>query len=117
MQLISCFKKNIEIVPIETGINHKQDDDNLLTHYVNIEKNSILYKILDKDKIKVNSFHRMMATPNEKLNIVAYSLDGVIEGVEIPNKKFILGIQWHPEISYNIDENSKKIIDYFVEVL
>ena len=59
----------------------------------------------------------MTVTDNDNLKIVALSDDGIIEGFEFPNKKFILGIQWHPEISYNIDESSKKIIDYFVEVL
>ncbi len=26
-----------------------------------------------------------------------------------------MGLQWHPEISYHFDEDSKKIIDYFVK--
>ena len=117
MQLISCFDMDIEIVPIETGVNHKQESDLEFSHYVNINKNSLLYSIVGCDRIKVNSFHRMTVTDNDNLKIVALSDDGIIEGIEFPNKKFILGIQWHPEISYNIDESSKKIIDYFVEVL
>ena len=31
------------------------------------------------------------------------------------NKRFIIGIQWHPEISYDFDDNSRKIIDFFIE--
>ena len=117
MQLISCFNKDVDIIPIDTGVNHKQVNDLEFCHYVNIDKNSLLYKIVGKERIKVNSFHKMTIKPNNKLNIVALSDDGVIEGLEYPNKKFIMGLQWHPEISYNIDESSKKIIDYFVEVL
>ena len=29
---------------------------------------------------------------------------------------FFLGIQWHPEISYEFDEDSRKIIDTFIKV-
>ena len=32
----------------------------------------------------------------------------------LKDKKFILGVQWHPEISYDFDENSRKIINYFI---
>ena len=38
----------------------------------------------------------------------------IIEGIELKGKRFILGIQWHPEISYEFDENSRKIIDEFL---
>ena len=47
------------------------------------------------------------------LVINAISEDGIIEGVEYPNKKFIIGLQWHPE--YLIDENSKKIREAFIK--
>ena len=117
MQLISCFNKEVSLLPIESSINHKQDNDLDFTHSVTIDKDSILYDIIGTDKIKVNSFHKMMATPNPNVKVIAYSEDGIIEGVVIPNKKFILGVQWHPEISYNIDVNSKKIIDYFIKLL
>ena len=64
----------------------------------------------------VNSYHRFHALENDNVVVNAYSEDGLIEGVEISNKKFILGVQWHPEISYKFDDNSKKILDYFMEV-
>lgn len=45
---------------------------------------------------------------------MAYSEDGLIEGIYMPSHKFILGVQWHPEFSYKADENSKKLISAFV---
>jgi len=29
--------------------------------------------------------------------VVAYAEDGVIEAVELPRKRFAIGVQWHPE--------------------
>ena len=75
-----------------------------------------LNKILEKDEILVNSFHRYHASDNKYFNNIAYSEDGYLEGIELKDKDFVVGIQWHPEISYEFDENSKKIIDYFINI-
>ena len=115
MQLISCYRKNFYVEKNETNINHCQENYDALTHKVKIEKDSTLYKILQKDEIMVNSFHNYHALDNNNLKITAKSNDNIIESIEVPNKKFILGIQWHPEISYDFDDNSKIIIDYFIE--
>ena len=53
---------------------------------------------------------------SEGYKINASTEEGYIEGVEISDLKFHIGIQWHTEISYDFDENSKKIIDFFINV-
>ena len=116
MQTISNYKREFLVEKNDSTINHKQEDDNSLIHKVIIEKNTLLYKIIGKEEIMVNSFHRYHAIENDNLIVNARSSDGYIEGVEFKNKKFIMGLQWHPEISYSFDEDSKKIIDYFVDV-
>ena len=117
MQLLSNYKRNFKVEEIISNINHNyKDDDTKLAHKVRINKDTLLYRILEKDEIMVNSYHRFHALENDNVVINAYSEDGYIEGVEISNKKFILGVQWHPEISYSFDENSKRIIDHFIEV-
>ncbi len=81
-------------------------------HKISIKKESLLYEILGSSSILVNSrhFYHVIKT---NLSISAYSDDYVIEAVEDKNKKFYLGIQWHPE-SLNDDINSKLIIDEFI---
>lgn len=116
MQLMSCYKDDFQVFKIESSINHFQDSDDILTHKVSIDKESILFKILKKEEIQVNSFHKFHISENEHFKNISYSEDGFIEGIEMPNKKFIVGIQWHPEISYNFDDNSKMIIDYFIDI-
>lgn len=116
MQLMSCVGEDFKVYENETDINHNQDDDNLLTHKVKIEKDSLLYKILGKEIISVNSFHNYHVEINNNYVISAKSEDNYIEGIELKDKKFNIGIQWHPEISYDFDEDSKKIIDYFINI-
>ncbi len=83
-------------------------------HYVTINKTSLLYKILKKDNIMVNSRHNY-CLPNTTLKVNAYSKEGIIEGIEDNTKKFFLGVEWHPE-SLN-DTNSYTLIKYFINIL
>lgn len=84
-------------------------------HYVNINAGTPLHEILGKDRIGVNSYHHQ-AIKNiaPSLRAEAVSDDGLIEAVYLPEKRFIRAVQWHPEFSYEKDENSQKIVQAFV---
>lgn len=84
---------------------------NKYVHKVQINKDSKLYKILNKAEIIVNSRHNT-AIPYTNIKISAKSEDNVIEAIEIPNLKFFMGLQWHPE-SIN-DNNSYQIFKTFI---
>ncbi len=115
MQLMSCYQGEVKLNSIETGVNHCQESDLELTHLVKINKNSKLYEIIGKEEILVNSFHKRCASENEIYKVTAVSEDGLIEGIEYPGDVFNIGVQWHPEISYEFDSNSRKVVDAFVE--
>lgn len=84
-------------------------------HSVNIMEESPLFDLLKKKKLMVNSYHHQAVKRlAPKLTVMAVSDDGVVEAVCIPKKKFIWGLQWHPEFSYLTDENSKKIFSEFI---
>jgi putative glutamine amidotransferase len=38
-----------------------------------------------------------VAQPGQGLVIAAKSADGVIEGLERPDRRFAIAVQWHPE--------------------
>lgn len=84
-------------------------------HNIIIKKDSLLYKIIGEEKIKVNSRHRNRI-PYTNLDCVAYSEDNILEAIEDKNKKFFMGVQWHPE-SLMEDVYSNKLFDYFIENL
>lgn len=113
MQVICNY--NVEGVNVKPIEGHSQETpDNTLHHEVIIEKNSSLYNMINIDRFMTNSFHRYTIEEKDYFKVVARSLDNVIEGVEIPNTK-VIGVQWHPEISYFFDEASKRLMDSFVE--
>ncbi len=83
-------------------------------HKVILKDNTLLKDILKEDEINVNSVHHNFVNfPLKELIISSISDDNIIESVEYPNKKCIIGVQWHPE--YLFDDNSKKIFDYFLK--
>lgn len=103
------------IVPNNTLINHQQKDKDYV-HEIKINEGTILSKIINKDKIKVNSKHKFHLENIDDLDIKvsAMSVDNLIEAIEVRNKKFILGLQWHPESMLDYDEDANKIFEYFI---
>ena len=87
------------------------------SHDLKIEKASILAGLVDRDEtVRVNSHHHQAVNKvGKKLKATAWTSDGVIECLEDTRKgKFILGVQWHPELSWNTDRLSGKIFETFV---
>lgn len=87
------------IQDISTSLSHEQNaPENHPFHDVFIAKNSILYRILGEDRIRVNSFHHQAVyKPGLNMKVTARSSDGTIEAVESRNHPFVVGVQWHPE--------------------
>ncbi|MGX7243435.1 gamma-glutamyl-gamma-aminobutyrate hydrolase family protein [Enterococcus quebecensis] len=88
------------------------------THGIQIEKASSLYPLLGED-YRVNSYHHQainkLAAP---LKIIAKSSDGIAEAIEsVDAKQRILGVQWHPELRFDIESKEFNLFDYFVNQL
>lgn len=85
-----------------------------------VVEGSLLYKLIGKTDIKTNSFHHQAVKELPDGFIAsAFAPDGIIEAIEPPNaaesQRFILGVQWHPELFYASDEGSRAIFDAFIE--
>lgn len=102
-----------QMIDIDSN-KHKQKNKRYV-HDVFIKKDSIIYSIVQTDRIKVNSRHKESII-NPELEIAAISTDGLIEALEAKDKTFFVGVQWHPEsmISYDILES--RLFNYFVNV-
>lgn len=85
-------------------------------HKVTLKPSAPLYEILGTGEIAVNSYHHQAVKELAKaLEVSAVSEDGLVEGVYMPDKKFVMAVQWHPEFSYLKDENARKIFEAFVK--
>jgi len=71
---------------------------NKLAHTVSLTKGSKLNDIFGEDEIQVNSMHHQgVAEVGRGLKATAFAPDGLVEGLEVQDVNFALGVQWHPE--------------------
>ena len=95
---------------------HKQEEPyNRVTHMINIKEDSLLYKILKKNKLTVNSMHHQGIKGLSKMvKEAAISEDGIIESIYLNDRRFALGVQWHPERLYKEFEDHFLIFKEFI---
>ncbi len=112
MQTLAMYSVNKDnnstkriIKNIDTELDHwpielNRDNNDELVHDIQIKKDTKLYQIYQKKLLSVNSVHKCTITEVGKEFIVsALSEDGLIEGIEYNgDDKFILGVQFHPEV-------------------
>ena len=85
------------------------------THDIHVERDSILYQLFGSN-YRVNSYHHQAINQlAPTLKITAKASDGIVEAVEsVTKEQRILGVQWHPELRFDIDAKEFKLFDYFV---
>jgi putative glutamine amidotransferase len=68
------------------------------THAVHVEPGSRLARVAGTDVLRVNSFHHQAVDVlGRGLRAVAYAADGIVEAIETPGPRLVLGVQWHAE--------------------
>ncbi len=99
-----------------TFVSHQMEAPyNRTVHAVTLSQNAPLYHLLGMETLWVNSYHHQGVNQKaDTLSVMAVSQDGLIEGLYRKDKRFIWGIQWHPEFIYKEDENQSKIVKEFV---
>ena len=104
---------------LDTDINHlKGKPIDEFAYTVDIKENTLLHSIINTDLLPVNSSHQeaIVDVPDNVI-INAISIDKCIQGIEIKDYPFALGVQWHPEIFINSAEETghRKIFEAFLE--
>ncbi len=109
--------------------HHQQPPYDEPSHVVKVVPGSPLEALLAQDAedmgedglsedgcLAVNSYHHQAVKELAPgLETMAYSEDGLVEAFREPSRPFVWGIQWHPELSYEVDEASRRIFGAFVK--
>ena len=103
------------------GTGHAPSSDKApLDHALALQPDALLLRsfFLGADTPRVNSsHHQAVDLPGDGLIVAARSEgDGVVEALEgtAPQEQFVLGVQWHPERTYQTDEPSLEIFTALV---
>ncbi len=113
MQVMCTYNQSVCLKRIDSRVQHKVFEETY-THKVKLLP-SKLKDIVRKDEIVVNSRHGYQVKNSGECVVSAKADDDVIEAVEIPEKKFCIGVQWHPELDYHTNDSSKKIWESFID--
>lgn len=112
---------------LETSVNHRPGREVVNAHALRIVGDSRLGSIARVDAYAVNeqtdiethcnsSHHQAIDRAGDNLRITAVSPeDQVIEAIELDSPAhFVLGVQWHPERTYNVSPLSREMFVAFV---
>jgi putative glutamine amidotransferase len=86
------------------------------SHIVKILDGSTLSTLAGTDRVAVNSHHHQaVQTLGRELVATAWAGDGLVEAVEDPrDDRFVMGVQWHPELGWEKDQLSRSMFERFV---
>jgi putative glutamine amidotransferase len=122
MQALNVSRGGTLIQDIETDIKNcvKHEQGKPLarnSHSIEFEEISLLSELItDKKDVRVNSHHHQaVGKLGVNLKSTAWAKDGVIECIEdTRDDRFVLGVQWHPELSWKTDSLSRNIFESFI---
>lgn len=99
MQLINTYFKGTLFEDIKSFYVETPHLTTLLPKKtIYIESDSKLYEALGHTRYRVNSLHHQSINQLGKgLRVVAKEENSIIQGIERDDRRFFLGLQWHPE--------------------
>lgn len=100
---------------VEAPLAHEQPNPrDQAGHSVRIAAGTRLAAIAGCLDIPVNSaHHQAVKDVPAGLAINARAADGVIEGIEVSNRRFCIGVQWHPEFAISLADTA--LFNAFIE--
>ena len=122
VQSLNVFRGGtlIQDIPsqIPNAIKHEQGPPrDRHSHRVKILDGSLLRQLAATESAPVNSHHHQaIESLGRELVATAWASDGLVEAVEDPrDDRFVLGVQWHPELAWERDPLSQALFSRFVE--
>jgi len=95
---------------------HQAKDDEVITHVVAANGPSKLAEIAGTDPLRVNSRHHQAVTADRLAPGLRATVthDGLVEAFESDRHRWVIGVQWHPERTAEVDAAAVRIFDAFV---
>lgn len=117
MQMLACLHGcRLSSSIRETAHDILDHDQRGYLHPVGLAEGSKLADLVGERTLDVNSRHREAVVSTDPSVIAgAHAPDGVVEAIEIPSKRFAIGLQWHQEGFTNSDHAGNRIFQSFVD--
>jgi putative glutamine amidotransferase len=98
-----------------TARSHDQEPRDSLRHGLDIKPSSLFARSVGAEHLEVNTLHHQaIRDVAPSLRAVAWSDDRLVEGVEMPGREFVVGIQAHPEELAPSQPWARRLFEAFV---
>ena len=88
----------IQHLPESVGNDdHKQVPGEFVRHPIEVRGGTRLAGLVGASSEVTSHHHQAVGAVGEGLVETAWAADGTLEAIEDPEKRFVLGVQWHPE--------------------
>lgn len=77
---------------------HREVPGTFVEHGAVFAAGSRVARILGTTSMTVNSSHHQAVADSGRLTVTGWADDGTVEVCEDPDRDFVLGVQWHPEL-------------------
>jgi putative glutamine amidotransferase len=105
-------------LPPALGKHRGRSDDHGVRHVVDMLPGTLLARETGvSGAVKVNSIHHQGLTDMDLakgLRASAYDRHGLVEALESPGHRWVLGVQWHPERIWEVPPQVTGIFDAFI---
>lgn len=102
---------------VQGAIKHQQGPPrDRPSHRVRFLEESLLASLAEREEAVVNSHHHQaIETVGRDLVASAWTADGMVEALEDPRSdRFVMAVQWHPELGWERDPLSQTLFSRFV---
>ena len=97
-------------------IHRQQMPYDLPHHQITVSPESLVFRLTGKNHLSVNSMHHQAVRDLAPgFRATAWAEDGIIEAIELPEARFFLGVQWHPEHLFQAYQSGRDIWRGLVE--
>ena len=93
------------------------DREHQIVHQLSLEPSSKLRALMGSERVGTNAYHHQAIKElGADLVVTSRTPDGVIESIELPKHRFIVGVQSHPEsLEADIEPAWRKLFTAFVD--
>ena len=105
-------------LPDDVGeqIHHRRPPRNPIPHDVIVSNDSKLATILGTTQLSPMSWHHQaIDRVAANLRVVARAPDGVVEACEMAEHPWLVGVQWHPELTAATEQAQQRLFDELIE--
>ncbi len=95
---------------------HQAAGDEVIEHRLCATPGSKLAQATSGATLRVNSRHHQAVRPEQLAPLLRATVlhDGLVEAFESTKHRWVIGVQWHPERTNEVDAHAARIFDAFV---